>query len=203
MGKVLREAIKVYPRGCGGTPEPRADADPPRGLSPRMRGHRDPQYTFSQSERSIPADAGAPLSAHVKDRFATVYPRGCGGTAVTLTHFAPRRGLSPRMRGHPAYLAYSKAASGSIPADAGAPLRVIILHLMPGVYPRGCGGTAVLEVNDKHGNGLSPRMRGHLRVGAVEELLPGSIPADAGAPRSWARSYRGDEVYPRGCGGTS
>ena len=51
---------EVYPRVCGGTA---ADTDPPRkslGLSPRVRGNRDPVVHVLEVGGSIPACAGEP-----------------------------------------------------------------------------------------------------------------------------------------------
>ena len=73
----------------------------------------------------------------------------------------------------------------SIPACAGEPLRVFSIR------------------------GLSPRVRGNLRV-IVEQVRPGSIrgagepsiPACAGEPRTRSTRGPGRRVYPRVCGGT-
>ena len=50
--------------------------------------------------------------------------------------------------------------------------------------------------------GLSPRLRGNLLAARAANLLPGSIPAPAGEPRSAAIHVRASKVYPRACGGT-
>ena len=52
------------------------------------------------------------------------------------------------------------------------------------------------------GAGLSPRMRGNLRLAPRPPPRPGSIPAYAGEPsRTWAWNSV-SKVYPRVCGGT-
>jgi len=52
-------------------------------------------------------------------------------------------------------------STGSIPADAGLPDLVIRVIVIYGVYPRGCGATAVLFATLCLLEGLSPRMRGY------------------------------------------
>ncbi len=106
------------------------------------------------------------------------------------------------MRGHHAEDALSHLPFGSIPADAGAPIRVRSPPSVSRVYPRGCGGTRGRGGSALHRLGLSPRMRGHhyrLMDWAREWR---SIPADAGAPSCRIRTTAPHRVYPRGCGGT-
>ena len=50
----------VYPRACGGTLGKPADAIRKEGLSPRVRGNRDPGFYSEGILRSIPARAGEP-----------------------------------------------------------------------------------------------------------------------------------------------
>ena len=70
------------------------------------------------------------------------------------------------------------------------------------VYPRVCGGTAVVRSNPARQPGLSPRMRGNPeqphRLGRVR----GSIPTYAGEPFRWPLAWCTSKVYPRVCGGT-
>ena len=154
----------VYPRGCGGT---WVAIKSGRlciyvGLSPRVRGNRSIAEGLTVVHRlgSIPAGAGEPslrcsgteesigLSPRVRGnrkrqtRYDEVYPRGCGGTIHATI--------------------YGDEASGSIPAGAGEPVRITVVHMAnqglsprvrgnqgrqnsstapEEVYPRGCGGT--------------------------------------------------------------
>ena len=71
------------------------------------------------------------------------------------------------------------------------------------VYPRVCGGALVAEYTDREGQGLSPRVRGSLRVETAVESQGGSIPACAGEPPCPSRSQWWRGVYPRVCGGAS
>ena len=70
------------------------------------------------------------------------------------------------------------------------------------VYPRVCGGTGKGRNALVGRIGLSPRVRGNLRLRRPPGAPPGSIPACAGEPllRDTADRYR--RVYPRVCGGT-
>ena len=53
---------------------------------------------------------------------AGVYPRVCGGTAISTIQRHPRLGLSPRVRGNRDFNNSAASAPGSIPACAGEPL---------------------------------------------------------------------------------
>ena len=193
---------EVYPRGCGGTMRRSSSTRQRRGLSPRMRGHRNGNRVALDSAGSIPADAGAPKTTSGSGLAPTVYPRGCGGTTEQADAPVLRQGLSPRMRGHPCTECPAANPQRSIPADAGAPTTRSRRTLEIGVYPRGCGGTPVSSQGPAPDTGLSPRMRGHPGPRAPSARRARSIPADAGAPDP-ARGPRGAmEVYPRGCGGT-
>ena len=90
----------------------------------------------------------------------------------------------------------------SIPAYAGEPGRSPGLPAAPAVYPRVCGGTALVFRKRYWSAGLSPRMRGNPWTRSNFCYPPGSIPAYAGEPRrrpAWRGRRR---VYPRVCGGT-
>ena len=50
--------------------------------------------------------------------------------------------------------------------------------------------------------GLSPRLRGNLRINNDRSVLPRSIPAPAGEPARIRYGSRRTAVYPRACGGT-
>jgi len=69
-------------------------------------------------------------------------------------------------------------------------------------YPRGCGGTSVIQDNPDFKLGLSPRVRGNPGPGQKVRGAPGHIPAGAGEPSPCGRSFRRRGAYPHGCGGT-
>ena len=50
--------------------------------------------------------------------------------------------------------------------------------------------------------GLSPRVRGNPIIRPLKLVIPRSIPASAGEPRTMLLSHRRSWVYPRECGGT-
>ena len=60
----LTDVCGVYPRGCGGTPPEGTSSGTTSGLSPRMRGNHAGPGRRVPPARSIPADAGEPLSAN-------------------------------------------------------------------------------------------------------------------------------------------
>ncbi len=95
-----RHRIKVYPRGCGGTPRHHLGANGMVGLSPRVRGNPLGNVFCGPKERSIPAGAGEPALSWRSPTSIMVYPRGCGGTKLIAEHVTAGRGLSPRVRGN-------------------------------------------------------------------------------------------------------
>ena len=76
---------KVYPRVCGGTPGQATTTTRPDGLSPRVRGNLEKSITPPAGIRSIPACAGEPTCQRIVAWRRGVYPRVCGGTAVSLS----------------------------------------------------------------------------------------------------------------------
>ena len=150
----------------------------------------------------------------------------CGGTAALCGPQSGPAGLSPRVRGNPAYESGKRVPRWSIPACAGEPRRRPLPEPAPAVYPRVCGGT---DTNDGAALtllGLSPRVRGNLshrqqvsavlvlagglspRVRGNRQLIPfhrpnaRSIPACAGEPYCYPIKTQIVWVYPRVCGGT-
>ena len=113
-----------------------------------------------------------------------------------------QRGLSPRVRGNPQPGYQPDAGRRSIPACAGEPAQQRRPAPQPGVYPRVCGGTALIADDIPAVRGLSPRVRGNLRIFEYGFPVPGSIPACAGEPVAPSISSRAAGVYPRVCGGT-
>ena len=94
--------IKVYPRGCGGTPFVHSLKLFSSGLSPRVRGNQSMRREEILEWRSIPAGAGEPGCRLAVSRWSPVYPRGCGGTLRPGLGTGLAAGLSPRVRGNPA-----------------------------------------------------------------------------------------------------
>ena len=101
FGLFPRSITRVYPRVCGVTVSRTRASQPLRGLSPRVRGHLASALRWIVSARSIPACAGSPVSPESAARTTEVYPRVCGVTRSRTPSICVRRGLSPRVRGHP------------------------------------------------------------------------------------------------------
>ena len=131
---------KVYPRVCGGTSPSGPLAQPQAGLSPRVRGNPDAIALGATITGSIPACAGEPNRWAANPGGCEVYPRVCGGTISAAIAWRILYGLSPRVRGNPAYPDEEDDDWGSIPACAGEPSAVWIMKEQPVVYPRVCGG---------------------------------------------------------------
>ena len=74
------------------------------------------------------------------------------------------------------------ATAGSIPACAGEPPSSGARPIQARVYPRVCGGTMIRAPRTAATMGLSPRVRGNLRLVEQQVGPVGSIPACAGEP---------------------
>ena len=194
---------KVYPRVCGGTPNPRTTRKGDWGLSPRVRGNPEPKDDKERGLGSIPACAGEPRTQGRQGKGTGVYPRVCGGTLLRYECLPIQMGLSPRVRGNLKYRTGIAGHSRSIPACAGEPVEQRCRQADSQVYPRVCGGTNDGFYRGRYGLGLSPRVRGnHIFLGGSVHGS-GSIPACAGEPTA-DRGYNGIyRVYPRVCGGTT
>ena len=176
------ETTEVYPRVCGGTQCRRLSMSRTEGLSPRVRGNLGDTARVHGRRGSIPACAGEPLPAHSPAGESRVYPRVCGGTRVRSGVPMRKRGLSPRVRGNLGSWRLAPMSSGSIPACAGEPSSLAGAPCFPPVYPRVCGGTRADCSEDDFVEGLSPRVRGNLRLLPLPAPWAGSIPACAGEP---------------------
>ena len=192
----------VYPRACGGTRYYQAGKALFQGLSPRMRGNRQPAEALQHRPGSIPAHAGEPRGIPRHENPTGVYPRACGGTLAGSVTLACVLGLSPRMRGNHPEADGRAVHIRSIPAHAGEPPDLSAPETPGGVYPRACGGTAVYLTPASADDGLSPRMRGNRIVEPLAGRRRRSIPAHAGEPRRRDHAEAAGRVYPRACGGT-
>ena len=179
---VATPIIRVYPRAGGGTDVNPVNACSSTGLSPRRRGNPRRPLPPGGHRGSIPAQAGEPATGTSTCRSSRVYPRAGGGTTNAARGYTNAMGLSPRRRGNP-----GPNGNSSRP---------------PRVYPRAGGGTAVSTAPSEMTKGLSPRRRGNLDGPCIGRRPMGSIPAQAGEPRSSCRRGRRAGVYPRAGGGT-
>ncbi len=153
--------------------------------------------------RSIPAGAGEPSAWYSRSGEKRVYPRGCGGAALSPVSRWRKWGLSPRVRGSQRRSVMPSLLSRSIPAGAGEPTIASSARNTTRVYPRGCGGaTKAVAKRLKH-LGLSPRVRGSLALDSKHPKRLRSIPAGAGEPQASNTSLAASAVYPRGCGGAN
>ena len=91
-------------------------------------------------------------------------------------------GLSPRVRGHLCWRYTERGLTGTIPAGAGTPAPTAPTGALIRDYPRGCGDTRERGGSRSNGEGLSPRVRGHLDRAWRCRSDVGTIPAGAGTP---------------------
>ena len=117
------DAMKVYPRVCGGASRLSSCPRTVFGLSPRVRGSRRQNQKGIHLVRSIPACAGEPSPCPSSSAPTWVYPRVCGGAGRLGLGIGAGRGLSPRVRGSPRDGQAPHVHRGSIPACAGEPRR--------------------------------------------------------------------------------
>ena len=94
----------------------------------------------------------------------------------------------------------ARSAQIGVSAERSGPMRQCQNAPMVAVYPRGCGGTGSSDVGPGCGEGLSPRVRGHLPFDAKRRAVRGSIPACAGASTIRRQKASRAWVYPRVCG---
>ena len=191
----------VYPRLCGGTAPARISVCFADGLSPLVRGNPIERCRLAIPQRSIPACAGEPRLELSRNGLHEVYPRLCGGTRRERHRMQSPSGLSPLVRGNPAFTATDAHPLRSIPACAGEPLPAPAPLRWTGVYPRLCGGTDFNPDAVPPQIGLSPLVRGNRPEPQRHRELSGSIPACAGEPMRRQDIRRNTEVYPRLCGG--
>ncbi len=192
----------VYPRVCGGTNVPVIGLSATPGLSPRVRGNLAARPAVPLCARSIPACAGEPCTEGFSSVPTQVYPRVCGGTAISTACSNWDTGLSPRVRGNHDKKLILGGACGSIPACAGEPIHHDVDNPLYQVYPRVCGGTDRPVLESGRQKGLSPRVRGNPSGSPAAPPRPGSIPACAGEPLPHLTRSDASQVYPRVCGGT-
>ena len=93
-------------------------------------------------------------------------------------------------------------STGSIPACAGEAQLGGGRGRRRRVYPRVCGGSKLVGGDAVLMPGLSPRVRGKLRLGVADQIWLRSIPACAGEAAGCRGVPGGPEVYPRVCGGS-
>ena len=173
---------RVYPRVCGGARLAWSMNKSHMGLSPRVRGSQLDRTEAPAQTGSIPACAGEPQTPAPSASRTRVYPRVCGGAAVTVGRVQVDVGLSPRVRGSRGTRTRSRHPRGLSPRVRGS---------------HGEGGDP-----DEGGDwGLSPRVRGSPLWGFSHAWIDGSIPACAGEPRRKQNKRLWTGVYPRVCGG--
>ena len=152
--------------------------------------------------RSIPACAGEAQSATTAGHSYKVYPRVCGGSLQRKLLRPVRGGLSPRVRGKPGCKPARRPGRGSIPACAGEAFAHLGSDAIQPVYPRVCGGSAVVAPPPGPMAGLSPRVRGKRASARLSAPATGSIPACAGEAMAIPPFTKSWRVYPRVCGGS-
>ena len=132
-------AIWVYPRTGGETWQLIHAGD--LGLSPHGRGNLMQRVLRLELQRSIPARAGKPRTAHAINAVPRVYPRTGGETVCQAPRASVAKGLSPHGRGNLHVADGGREISGSIPARAGKPFSPYRPCLTRRVYPRTGGET--------------------------------------------------------------
>ena len=126
----------------------------------------------------------------------------CGGSWGKDGRRMGGEGLSPRVRGKPAWSPSFPTPTRSIPACAGEAHCAGIADGPAVVYPRVCGGSLAVCAHSRNATGLSPRVRGKRGEFAEYDRSEGSIPACAGEAAWDISKLLEARVYPRVCGGS-
>ena len=156
-------SARVYPRLCGGNVARTAASKHALGLSPLVRGKRNPRMSAQLPIGSIPACAGETPQNPSPSTTMWVYPRLCGGNTTKPESIYHYVGLSPLVRGKRLKDNRDKFFAGSIPACAGETIDGGPRHKMRWVYPRLCGGNHQRRGSGELALGLSPLVRGKHR----------------------------------------
>ena len=193
---------RAYPRSRGGTPLAASKGGGHNGLSPLARGNQCQGDSDDREKGPIPARAGEPAWRATGCAARWAYPRSRGGTVTTSVSMGASGGLSPLARGNLEEGNFEHGRLGPIPARAGEPPAVVMIHSRDWAYPRWRGGTAKPWPPWTPGQGLSPLARGNLQLQHQEGQAGGPIPARAGEPENSVAERRLSRAYPRSRGGT-
>ena len=151
------------------------------GPSPRGRGrHLDLDHD-PIAFGTIPAWAGATVTAPLTTISDRDHPRVGGGDHCAMLTLGKGPGPSPRGRGRLALGVARRIVAGTIPAWAGATDRCLLLACDLGDHPRVGGGDRLAELQKRAATGPSPRGRGRLYSSSAGLVAVGTIPAWAGA----------------------
>ncbi len=199
---LARRSGRVYPRVYGATLKPRVLVRSHGGLSPCVRGYRARRIESRKHPGSIPVCTGLPNKPLIPHQNSGVYPRVYGATAFGSGSRGSFLGLSPCVRGYQSTELGNADSTGSIPVCTGLPRSASLKRARRRVYPRVYGATLKPRVLVRSHGGLSPCVRGYLRLVKSNPVCPGSIPVCTGLPM-WEISTGGSiRVYPRVYGAT-
>ena len=189
-----------HPRVCGEHRSASKRRRPRAGSSPRMRGTLPRDITKLEPCGIIPAYAGNTWNLYQSKTARRDHPRVCGEHRGGNASLARTSGSSPRMRGTLEPRGGEHAQQGIIPAYAGNTSGSAFLNTLKRDHPRVCGEhrNAVCVVGVLEGS--SPRMRGTLHIGELEDYTDGIIPAYAGNTSFFLLSVLLGWDHPRVCG---
>ena len=196
----MRTASTDHPRACGANSEDVRRLLWSVGSSPRVRGKPFSSIRAPHLTRIIPARAGQTQRQGRLQHGRPDHPRACGANVNPWTSSESMVGSSPRVRGKPRQVQSSGTPVRIIPARAGQ-TRTTGRPSPPATdHPRACGANLTGGRPDDTVGGSSPRVRGKLGSGALNELNERIIPARAGQTRwnRWNCSTSSD--HPRACG---
>ena len=195
--------VLAYPRWRGETENATAETVDSEGLSPLARGNLLDLAGVTARAGPIPAGAGKPRLAMMKQTEAGAYPRWRGETRRERIELPRPGGLSPLARGNRPPTPSGRHWRGPIPAGAGKPLSDAFNAMACRAYPRWRGETREQRQRRARGQGLSPLARGNhvLRVAQIRHLGP--IPAGAGKPATQRFNPAQERAYPRWRGETA
>ena len=170
------------------------------GSSPRVRGKRYKEATGNPFPGLIPARAGKTEGGGSRGSSRPAHPRACGENLYRCKRSRVSAGSSPRVRGKLMILSYAAVIIRLIPARAGKTSRSRCGPRSTGAHPRACGENGLDEWPGAPAEGSSPRVRGKLFVGALDQFGLRLIPARAGKTPCPPSPTRPPAAHPRACG---
>ena len=195
-----RGACAAHPRACGENPSGRTGIRGRTGSSPRVRGKLEDVSAQSAEVRLIPARAGKTTCTTRRSVGAWAHPRACGENGIRKQPETRFWGSSPRVRGKLREGDHAGLPARLIPARAGKTSRSRCGPRSTGAHPRACGENGLDEWPGAPAEGSSPRVRGKLFVGALDQFGLRLIPARAGKTPCPPSPTRPPAAHPRACG---
>ena len=172
--------IEDHPRPCGEKLLEPIYVGLGSGSPPPMRGKDSYSATLAAGTRITPAHAGKSSASMSSASAQGDHPRPCGEKFIVTSHYQPRSGSPPPMRGKVILLFQSPLSCRITPAHAGKSLSKRRSCIKRKDHPRPCGEKQADYEKLDADEGSPPPMRGKGRRGVCELSNAWITPAHAG-----------------------